>query len=96
MDTLAVQLCTSSLPTRTRDFHPLERAHGAQTTKRGAERIHSSFLYTYKYISVLFNLLDIDTGLVAVEIESVQSGLHGNGVCKHLAADIGFKGLDCG
>ena len=31
MDTLAVQLCTSSLPTRTRDFHPLERAHGAQT-----------------------------------------------------------------
>ena len=34
MDTLAVQLCTSSLPTRTRDFHPLERAHGAQTKKR--------------------------------------------------------------
>jgi len=33
MDTLAVQLCTSSLPTRTRDFHPLERAHGAQTEK---------------------------------------------------------------
>ena len=34
MDTLAVQLCTSSLPTRTRDFHPLERAHGAQTKKQ--------------------------------------------------------------
>ena len=34
MDTLAVQLCTSSLPTRTRDFHPLERAHGAQTNKK--------------------------------------------------------------
>ena len=33
MDTLAVQLCTSSLPTRTRDFHPLGRAHGAQTKK---------------------------------------------------------------
>ena len=33
MDTLAVQLCTSSLPTRTRDLHPLERAHGAQTKK---------------------------------------------------------------
>ena len=31
MDTLAVQLCTSSLPTRTRDLHPLERAHGAHT-----------------------------------------------------------------
>ena len=34
MDTLAVQLCTSSLPTRTRDLHPLERAHGAQTKNR--------------------------------------------------------------
>ena len=33
MDTLAVQLCTSSLPARTRDLHPLERAHGAQTGK---------------------------------------------------------------
>ena len=30
-DTLAVQLCASSLPTRTRDSHPLERAYGAQT-----------------------------------------------------------------
>ena len=35
MDTLAVQLCTSSLPTRTRDFHPLERAHGARTKNGG-------------------------------------------------------------
>ena len=35
-DTLAVQLCTSSLPTRTRDSHPLERAHGAQTRKSPA------------------------------------------------------------
>ena len=34
MDTLAVQLYTSSLPRRVRDFHPLERAHGAQTDKR--------------------------------------------------------------
>ena len=34
VNTLAVQLCTSSLPTRTRDFHPLERAHGAQTKSR--------------------------------------------------------------
>jgi len=33
MDTLAVQLCASSLSTRTRDFHPLERAHGAQTKR---------------------------------------------------------------
>ena len=31
MDTLAVRLCASSLPTRTRDFHPLENAHAGQT-----------------------------------------------------------------
>ena len=37
MDTLAVLLYTSSLPRRVRDFHPLERAHGAQT-KRGISR----------------------------------------------------------
>ena len=35
VDTLAVQLYTSLLPRRIRDFHPLERAHGAQTTKKG-------------------------------------------------------------
>ena len=34
MNTLAVQLYTSSLPRRVRDLHPLERAHGAQTQKR--------------------------------------------------------------
>ncbi len=33
-DTLAVQLCASSLPTHTWDFHPLEPAHGGQTRKR--------------------------------------------------------------
>ena len=31
IDTLAVQLYTSLSPRRVRDFHPLERAHGAQT-----------------------------------------------------------------
>ena len=30
-DTLAVQLCASSLPTRTRDLHPLENAHAGRT-----------------------------------------------------------------
>ena len=30
-DTLAVRLCASSLPTRTRDLHPLENAHAGQT-----------------------------------------------------------------
>ena len=34
MDTLAVQLCASSLSTRTRDFHPLENAHAGQTKSR--------------------------------------------------------------
>ena len=34
MGTLAVRLYTSSLPRRVRDFHPLERAHGAQTKSR--------------------------------------------------------------
>ena len=43
MDTLAVQLCTSSLPTRTRDFHPLERAHGAQTEKSRLPNLHAVF-----------------------------------------------------
>ena len=33
VNTLAVQLCASSLPTRTRDFHPLEPAHGGRTEK---------------------------------------------------------------
>ncbi len=37
MDTLAVLLYTSSLPRRVRDFHPLERAHGAQTKKASAQ-----------------------------------------------------------
>ena len=31
IDTLAVQLYTSSLSRRVQDFHPLERDHGAQT-----------------------------------------------------------------
>ena len=31
IDTLAVQLYTSLSPRRVRDFHPLERVHGAQT-----------------------------------------------------------------
>ena len=39
IDTLAVQLYTSLSPRRVRDFHPLERAHGAQTNNR--QRFHS-------------------------------------------------------
>ena len=36
VDTLAVQLCASSLPRRTWDFHPLEPAHGGQTKRAGS------------------------------------------------------------
>ena len=43
MDTLAVQLCASSLPTRTRDFHPLEPAHGRRTEKSADP--HSALFY---------------------------------------------------
>ena len=44
MDTLAVRLYTSSLPRRVRDFHPLERAHGAQT-KRPDTKVWSFIIY---------------------------------------------------
>ena len=55
MDTLAVLLYTSSLPRRVRDFHPLERAHGAQTKKRTG--IHHLFFYRrYHHSHTLCNL----------------------------------------
>ena len=41
VNTLAVQLCASSLPTRTRDFHPLEPAHGGRTRTRRSSPIAS-------------------------------------------------------
>lgn len=44
IDTLAVQLYTSLSPRRVRDFHPLERAHGAQT-KNKAYIFHAAFRY---------------------------------------------------
>ena len=40
IDTLAVQLYTSLSPRRVRDFHPLERAHGAQTKNTSATICH--------------------------------------------------------
>ena len=43
IDTLAVRLYTSSLPRRVRDFHPLERAHGAQTKKEPLPYGNGSF-----------------------------------------------------
>ena len=51
MDTLAVRLYTSSLPRRVRDFHPLERAHGAQTKRSG---LTSTSLYLLTVYSIIF------------------------------------------
>lgn len=50
MDTLAVQLYTSSLPRRVRDFHPLERAHGAQTKKADGCYQPSAFFVLFRII----------------------------------------------
>ena len=49
IDTLAVQLYTSLSPRRVRDFHPLERAHGAQT-KNKETKIVSSQLASISFI----------------------------------------------
>ena len=49
MDTLAVQLYTSSLPRRVRDFHPLERAHGAQT-KRPENESRLSLIHIFRNV----------------------------------------------
>ena len=54
MDTLAVLLYTSSLPRRVRDFHPLERAHGAQTKKEDALLSSSFYIYCLFYFSFSF------------------------------------------
>ena len=43
IDTLAVQLYTSLSPRRVRDFHPLERAHGAQTKNNAASAVVCTF-----------------------------------------------------
>ena len=55
IDTLAVQLYTSLSPRRVRDFHPLERAHGAQTKTNAPSRIPGQRLY---YIFLCFILPD--------------------------------------
>ena len=54
MGTLAVRLYTSSLPRRVRDFHPLERAHGAQTKKEDALLSSSFYIYCLFYFSFSF------------------------------------------
>ena len=52
MDTLAVRLYTSSLPRRVRDFHPLERAHGAQTRKTVNQLIDRLIYYQKRFYSL--------------------------------------------
>ena len=47
IDTLAVQLYTSLSPRRVRDFHPLERAHGAQTKRAAYFSRSTQILYTF-------------------------------------------------
>ena len=54
MDTLAVQLCASSLPRCTRDFHPLERAHGAQTKKSSGHFVHLKTEEADRHTSIRF------------------------------------------
>ena len=56
IDTLAVQLYTSLSPRRVRDFHPLERAHGAQTKNTDVHKHYTSAFqksaYTFSNINV--------------------------------------------
>ena len=56
MDTLVVQLCASSLPRCTRDFHPLESAHGGQTKR--AHKIDVPPIFNYKLFSRFYNKFD--------------------------------------
>lgn len=52
MDTLAVWLYTSSLPRHARDFHPLERAHGARTKRRVMYAVHDPPFFSFLSTSV--------------------------------------------
>ena len=59
-DTLAVQLCASSLPTRTRDFHPLENAHAGQTKIIAAHELGHIFIHPKVNLNMLDNSLISD------------------------------------
>ena len=56
MDTLAVQLCASSLPRCTRDFHPLESAHGEQTNMRNPIELEFLIVLVILFIIIFFML----------------------------------------
>ena len=55
IDTLAVQLYTSLSPRRVRDFHPLERAHGAQTKNRCIRFEFLLYIYFIPDIFIMSN-----------------------------------------
>ena len=57
MDTLAVQLYTSLLPRRVRDFHPLECAHGAQTEQAGFNALPCFLHYSQSNTLIGFEFL---------------------------------------
>ena len=61
MDTLAVQLCASSLPTRTRDFHPLEPAHGGRTekTKLSDDQLHFFIRSSDRHFPAVFSAVHV-------------------------------------
>ena len=66
VNTLAVQLCASSLPTRTRDFHPLEPAHGGRTKNSGMPKHAAHVFSKWQSISILktiFNFCKLFTYL---------------------------------
>ena len=67
MDTLAVLLYTSSLPRRVRDFHPLERAHGAQTKYLSHIYVGQIFKFYHSlfYFTTIFsNFINLRTGWI--------------------------------
>ena len=66
VDTLAVQLYTSLLPRRVRDFHPLERAHGAQTNWVQIDVVCTQHIFKVlnTYYFKLSNLLFFYCGLL--------------------------------
>ena len=62
-DTLAVQLYTSSLPRRVRDFHPLERAPGAQTNNAPDEYPrHYAYISKFRVILIASLSLSLSDG----------------------------------
>ena len=72
MDTLAVRLYTSSLPRRVRDFHPLERAHGAQTKKIPHSESSCTGLKTSSYIHFIYSFSQNPTQLYSVSFLSAH------------------------